>query len=78
MRSHLYVCLESSGNLQHHILLREYLRNNPNSVKLYGEMKQKLSGKFKNDIDSYVDGKTGLITSFLKKEGMHRNERVLG
>lgn len=74
MRHHLYVCLENCENLRNHLLLRKHLRNNPESVKLYSELKKDLAVKFNNDIDAYVDGKTDLISSFLKEEGMKSNE----
>lgn len=74
MAHHLYVCLENCENLRNHLLLREHLRSNPSSVELYSQLKRDLADKYVDDIDSYVDGKTDLITSFLKKEGMESNE----
>ncbi|MBS4538861.1 GrpB family protein [Clostridium sp. D2Q-11] len=74
MEHHLYVCMNGSENLINHLLLREHLRKNKESVKLYGELKQELADKYPNDIDSYIDGKTKLITTILESEGMKLEE----
>lgn len=74
MKHHLYVCIEGTEHLENHLLLRKHLRENRESVKLYSELKRKLAQEFSEDIDSYIDGKTDLITSFLKIEGMKESE----
>lgn len=74
MEHHLYVCLEGNENLQNHLLLRKHLRNNKKSVELYSALKRELADQFPDDIESYIDGKTNLITKFLKIEGMHSEE----
>lgn len=73
MRHNLYVCLEGSDNLKNHLLLQHHLSNNKSAVKKYSLLKRELALKFPEDIDSYVDGKTELITHFLKQEGMSSN-----
>ncbi|WP_130807882.1 GrpB family protein [Senegalia massiliensis] len=74
MEHHLYVCMKDSENLINHLLLRNHLRNNKQSVELYSKLKRKLADKYTNDIDSYIEGKTELITSILKSEGMESEE----
>lgn len=74
MEHHLYVCMQGSENLINHLLLREHLRNNKESVKVYGELKQELADRYTNDIDSYIKGKTEFITTILKSEGMDLEE----
>ena len=74
MEHHLYVCIEGCENLKNHLLLRKHLRNNKDSVEAYGAIKRKLAEKYPEDIDSYIDGKTDLITGFLKAEGMNIDE----
>lgn len=74
MEHHLYVCLEDNENLQNHLLLRKHLSNNKKSVELYSALKRELADKFTYDIESYIDGKTDLITEFLKSEGMDSEE----
>lgn len=74
MDHNLYVCLDGCENLRNHLLLRDHLRKNKTSVKLYSNLKLELAKKYSDDIDSYIDGKTDLITSFLKQEGMNTAE----
>lgn len=71
MRHNLYVCLENTDNLKNHFLIREHLRNNPESVRQYSELKRKLAEKFPDDINSYIDGKTDFLLEILKIEGMN-------
>ena len=74
MEHNLYVCIDGCENLRNHLLLRKHLRNNEKAIKAYSKIKRELAEKYPNDIDSYVDGKTSLITEFLKNEGMGINE----
>lgn len=70
MAHHLYVCMDGCENLRNHLLLRNHLRKNKSAIESYSKIKQELEVKFPDDIDAYVDGKTDLITKFLKLEGM--------
>jgi GrpB-like predicted nucleotidyltransferase (UPF0157 family) len=70
MSHHLYVCMSGNIHLKNHLLLKKHLSNNKDSVRKYSQLKLELAKKFPNDIDRYIDGKTDLINSFLKKEGM--------
>lgn len=74
MEHHLYVCMQGSENLINHLLLREHLRNNKESVKLYGKLKMELAYQYPYDIDLYIEGKTKFITTILKSEGMNLEE----
>ncbi len=58
MDHHLYVCLNDCENLKSHLLVRDHLRNNKDSVEAYSELKRKLAEEFSDDIDLYIDGKT--------------------
>ncbi len=73
MNHHLYVCLRGNEHLNNHLLLKKHLIENYEDRKLYSDLKKELCKKFPNDIDSYVDGKTQLIISFLEKEGLCEN-----
>lgn len=70
MTHHLYVCLDGTENLTNHLLLRKHLRKNKDAVEAYGAIKRELANKYPDDIHSYIDGKTELITKFLEAEGM--------
>jgi len=65
----LYVCLKGSLALRNHLALRKILRSHPDSAVEYGKLKKQLARQCSNDIDAYVEGKTGFIVSLLKKSG---------
>jgi GrpB-like predicted nucleotidyltransferase (UPF0157 family) len=64
-RHHLYVCAAGSAALQAHLTLRDALRADPARAAAYGALKYELAERFRDDIDSYVEGKTPFITSVL-------------
>ena len=53
------------------IVFRNYLIRNPEIAGKYGELKQVLSVKFRNDREKYTDGKSDFIASIMK---IARNE----
>jgi GrpB-like predicted nucleotidyltransferase (UPF0157 family) len=67
-RHNLYVCPQGSLGLRNHLAVRDYLRSHPEKIRAYGELKQELARRFPDDIESYVDGKTGLILEILQSE----------
>ncbi len=71
---HLYVCIKGCVSLENHLRFRDYLRNNKNAVIEYGNLKKELSIIYKYDIDSYVEAKTGFITSVLSKQGIEEKD----
>ena len=64
---HLYVCKEDSIELKRHIALREFLKRNSKERKEYSEIKRKLYKKFKDDKESYIEGKDSIIKGILSK-----------
>lgn len=70
MEHHLYCCLEGIESLENHLKLQKWLRNHPDDVKAYSDLKKRLAQKYGDDIDSYVEDKTAFIVSCLKKSGM--------
>ena len=70
MKHNLYVCISGNENLKNHLLLKKHLQNNKDALEEYSKLKYELAKKYPDDINSYVDGKTELITGFLKAEGM--------
>lgn len=74
MEHHLYVCLSGCGNLRNHLLLQKHLRKHKEAVEAYSQLKRKLAERYPDDMDFYIDGKTELITGFLKAEGMDSEE----
>ena len=74
MDHNLYVCIDGCENLRNHLMLRKHLRDNVKAIEVYSKIKRELAEKYPNDIDAYVDGKTSIITEFLKNEGMGIDE----
>ncbi len=70
MQHHLYVCIKGNENLENHLLLKRHLLQNEQAVVEYGNLKKNLAKKYKNDIDSYIEGKSVLIIKYLNSEGM--------
>jgi GrpB-like predicted nucleotidyltransferase (UPF0157 family) len=68
-RHNLYVCPQGGEGLRNHLALRRHLRTHPEAVQAYAALKRRLASET-DDIDVYVEGKTGLIVSFLRAEGL--------
>ena len=58
---HLYVCPQNSIELLRHITFRDFLRNNPDAVKKYSEVKENAAKLFPDNIDKYIEYKTPCI-----------------
>ncbi len=58
---HLYVCPQHSRELHRHITFRDYLRNNPEAVVKYSRVKETAAQLFPDDIDKYMEYKSGCI-----------------
>lgn len=71
---HLYVCPPDSPALANHLALRDRLRGHPDLAAAYGALKQRLARAFAQDIDGYVDGKTGFILDVLRATGFAEDE----
>jgi GrpB-like predicted nucleotidyltransferase (UPF0157 family) len=76
-RHHLFVCASGSAALQAHLTLRDALRADPALVTAYGTLKRELALQFRDDRDSYTEGKTAFILSVLLdvREGRRRSLR---
>lgn len=64
MEHHLYVCNKDSEELARHLAFRDYLRNNPNAVIEYEQLKKDLAKNAK-DRTEYTLGKTTFINEIL-------------
>lgn len=69
VRHNLYVCPPDGEGLRNHLALRHHLRAHPDAVAAYGSLKRQLAAE-SDDIEVYVAGKTNLIVSFLRAEGI--------
>ena len=69
-KHHLYVCTKDSRELHRHLTFREYLRNNPDAVKSYSEVKEKAARLYPDDIDGYMAYKSPCIEALYEKCGL--------
>ncbi len=76
-RHHLYVCASGSTALQAHLTLRDALRADPALAAGYGALKRDLAREYRDDRDSYTEGKTAFIRTVLLdvREGRRRSLR---
>jgi GrpB-like predicted nucleotidyltransferase (UPF0157 family) len=58
---HLYVCPQNSKELNRHICFRDYLRNHPEAIEKYSEIKRNAACLFPNDMDGYIGYKNAFI-----------------
>jgi GrpB-like predicted nucleotidyltransferase (UPF0157 family) len=66
----LYLSAPGSLGLQNQLAVRDYLRTHPTTAQAYGELKKRLAQQFPHDIISYIDGKTDLLLSILREQGL--------
>jgi GrpB-like predicted nucleotidyltransferase (UPF0157 family) len=69
-RHNLYLCPRDSVALANHLALRGYLRAHREAAREYGELKKRLAQRFPDDIDSYIDGKTTMLLTMLRANGL--------
>lgn len=53
--------------IERHLSFRDYLRQNPEICKEYGELKSKLADQYPRDIDGYGDGKDDFVKKIEKE-----------
>lgn len=76
-RHHLFVCASGSAPLQAHLTLRDALRADRALADAYAELKRELAVQFRDDRDSYTEGKTPFIRTVLLdvRDGRRRSQR---
>ena len=76
-RHHLYVCAAGSAQLQAHLILRDALRSDQQLAAEYAALKRELAERYRDDRDSYAEGKTAFITAVLlaERSGDRRSNR---
>lgn len=70
----LYACQKDNLGLRNHLAIRDYMKEHPEAVQAYGDLKKQLAAQFPSDIDAYVDGKTDFLISILTKAGFTEKE----
>lgn len=69
-KHHLYVCPMDSEELKRHITFRDYLREHPQEVKAYSQIKVEGANLYPDNIDKYIEYKSALINKIYKKCGL--------
>ena len=67
---HLYLGHGDAPSIRNHLLLRDYLRQHPQAVIAYTQLKRDLATRYGDDIDAYVEGKSQFIADILMHQGM--------
>ena len=67
---HLYLGHIDAPSIRNHLLLRDYLRQHPQAVTIYTQLKHDLAARCGDDIDGYVAGKSQFIAEILTAQGM--------
>ena len=67
---HLYVCTQASEELRRHITFRDFLRSNPDAVKLYSDVKETAAKLFFDDIGGYIEYKSSCIEELYRACGL--------
>ncbi|MBT3603517.1 MAG: GrpB family protein [Candidatus Latescibacteria bacterium] len=71
---HLYACEKNNLGFRNHLAIRDYMKQHPEAVQAYGDLKKQLAAQFPSDIDAYVDGKTDFLLNILTKAGFTEKE----
>ena len=68
-RHHLYLCPADSRALANHLAVRDHLRRHEDDARAYGRLKLRLAERHAEDVDAYVEGKTGFLLDILRRSG---------
>ena len=70
MTHHLYVCPRDSEELRRHRVFRDFLRSDPDAVRMYSRVKETAAGLFPEDIDKYMEYKSSCIRELYARCGL--------
>lgn len=73
---HVHMYQIGSDEIKRHLVFRDYLRNHPDVMKSYGDLKEKLAKQFPCDIDSYINGKDPFVREIEEKALNWFNELI--
>ncbi|MCT4780209.1 MULTISPECIES: GrpB family protein [Exiguobacterium] len=67
-RTH-HIHLYASGNpeITRHVIFRDYLREHPDEVEAYSEIKEQLANQYPEDIDAYIVGKNTFVKALERR-----------
>jgi GrpB-like predicted nucleotidyltransferase (UPF0157 family) len=64
---HVHVFQKGDSEVEKHINFRDYMRSHPKEAKNYSMLKDRLSDKYKYNIEKYIEGKNDFIKEIDKK-----------
>jgi GrpB-like predicted nucleotidyltransferase (UPF0157 family) len=64
---HLYVVVAGDSEHVRHLLFRDYVRDHPEEVRKYSDLKKSLAKKYRNNRDAYTEAKTGFVEEILRR-----------
>lgn len=64
---HLYVCPETSPELERHLCFRDFLRKHPEYASQLSALKWSLAERHDNDRQAYMDGKDALVKDIIRR-----------
>ncbi|PZC51736.1 MULTISPECIES: GrpB family protein [unclassified Mesotoga] len=65
---HVHMVVFGSKFWKEHIFFRNYLRENPEAVQQYAELKKELAEEFRDNREAYTKGKAEFIQEILKRQ----------
>ena len=70
----LYLCAPDNTALANHRAVRDHLRANPTEARAYGELKKRLAREHADDMEGYVEAKSGFILDILQRSGFSADD----
>ena len=67
---HLYVCPQDSAELHRHLTFRDFLRSNPEAVRIYSSVKEQAAELYPQQIDRYIEYKSPCIEELYRQCGL--------
>ena len=67
---HLYVCPQDSAELHRHLTFRDFLRSNPEAVRIYSSVKEQAAQLYPQQIDRYIEYKSPCIEELYRQCGL--------
>lgn len=76
MPHHLYVLSENSEELKRHLTFRDWLRSHSEDREAYAQAKMAAALQFPNNIDAYIDAKSGVIFDIYQRCGLYQPQSL--
>ncbi|MFB4211487.1 GrpB family protein [Shouchella sp. JSM 1781072] len=58
---HVHIYQSGSHEIMRHLAFREFLKEHPNALKAYSQMKERLAKEFPHNIKAYINGKDEFV-----------------